>query len=344
MDPGLQCSKPLNRISIIQSDLRPFLVYRQGPHKLSTMVVLEHGQKKQWLHYLQETQSQMRYVLTTTYKQCRSYVVLTRGLDETKPTCIRCSKATYNCKGYDQPWLDETPFIALARERAAKRAREHRESQNALLPDGDVQSEGFLSAKSVAESINLSAFREDICRSFLLHRLSAGPDHSKAMSWWLNPSPKAEVQSRTLVSASRAMSAAFFGRVNQQAKIITEGVLMYGEALRNLSKDLSHPIKAYTFETLGATMALTMYEVRNSSLSTTTSMLIFVQLVHMRAGTPGWISHAGGIGKLIEARGPQLHKTYPEKTIYLESRMLLVCLSHESEAKLPAEPNLPCIR
>ena len=121
--------------------------------------------------------------------------------------------------------------------------------------------EGFLPAERVAESINLSAFREDICRSFVFHRLCAGSNPSKAMSWWLNSSPKAEVQSRTLVSASKAMSAAFFGRVHQQARIITEGGLMYGDALRNLSQDLSHPIKAYTFETLGATMALTMYEV-----------------------------------------------------------------------------------
>ena len=44
----------------------------------------------------------------------------------------------------------------------------------------------------------------------------------------------------------------------------------------------------------------------------------------MTAGSVGWITHAGGIGRLIEVRGPQLHKTYPEKSLYLESRMLLV--------------------
>lgn len=36
---------------------------------------------------------------------------------------------------------------------------------------------------------------------------------------------------------------------------------MYGEALRNLSQDLGHPVKNRTIETLGATMALNMYEV-----------------------------------------------------------------------------------
>ena len=36
---------------------------------------------------------------------------------------------------------------------------------------------------------------------------------------------------------------------------------MYGEALRSLQSDLFHNVKAYAFETLGATMALNMYEV-----------------------------------------------------------------------------------
>ena len=41
--------------------------------------------------------------------------------------------------------------------------------------------------------------------------------------------------------------------------------------------------------------------------------------------TPGWITHAGGVGRLIQLRGPRDHQKYPEKTIFLESRMLIVC-------------------
>ena len=214
------------------------------------------------MHNLQKTQSQMRFVILVTSSIIRCWDVLIGSTDEAKPTCIRCSKATYNCKGYDQPWLDESRYIDLARRRAAEREQEYKANGTALLPHGAVQSQGFLTLESVANSMNLSAFQEDICRSFLFHRLCKGPGYSKAMSWWISATPKVEVQSRTLVSASRAMSAAFFGRVHRKPSIVTEGDLMYGEALRNLSKDLSHPIKAYTFETLGATMALNMYEVR----------------------------------------------------------------------------------
>ncbi len=69
------------------------------------------------------------------------------------------------------------------------------------------------------------------------------------------------MQSRKLVSASTAMAASMFGRMHQQPRIVYEGGQMYGEAIRNLASDLSHEIKAYTLEMLGATMALSMYEV-----------------------------------------------------------------------------------
>ncbi len=54
-------------------------------------------------------------------------------------------------------------------------------------------------------------------------------------------------------------------------------------------------------------------------------LLIRVQLINQTAGSrQGLISHAGGVAKLIEHRGPTRHQNYPEKTIYLETRMMLV--------------------
>ena len=47
-------------------------------------------------------------------------------------------------------------------------------------------------------------------------------------------------------------------------------------------------------------------------------------MIHLTSEGVGCITHAGGIGKLIHARGPQLHKSYPEKEIYLEARVILV--------------------
>lgn len=199
--------------------------------------------------------------------ECQHQSVLIGSIDETKPVCMRCKKATYTCRGYDQPWLDESRYIELARERAAEREKEYRGSFSALVDRDTIRSDGFLPRESLFQPINLSAYKEEICRSFILHKLSAGPQYSKAMSWWLSPAPKVEIQARTMVSASRAMAATFFGRIHKHAGITTEGRRLYIEALHNLSKDLSHPVKALTFETLGATMALTMYEVRMVSFS-----------------------------------------------------------------------------
>ncbi len=54
------------------------------------------------------------------------------------------------------------------------------------------------------------------------------------------------------------------------------------------------------------------------------TLLTHIQLVHLGSDSRGCITHAGGIEKLMHARGPELHKSYPEKEIYLEARMILV--------------------
>ena len=187
--------------------------------------------------------------------------VLIGSPDETKPACIRCIKATYICRGYDQPWFNEAPYVALAHQRAAERSKEHQENTDPLTNHEALISNGFLPRESVSQHISLRAFQDDICRSFVLHKLCGGTKYSKAMSWWLSAAPKVEIQARTLVSASKAMAASFYGRVHNQPQITIEGSRLYTEALHNLNMDLSHPVKAFTIETLGATMALNMYEV-----------------------------------------------------------------------------------
>ena len=185
--------------------------------------------------------------------------------DEAKPKCERCRKATYTCAGYDQPCFNEAPFEREALERKRVRDELYQARNVAFLPVRVATAQGFLFAERVGQELNLSAFQEDICRSFLYHRLCAGRHFSKGISWLLSPAPRVEVQSRTLVSASKAIAAAFFGRIHQRPKIIREGNLFYVEALRNLTSDLSHDVKRVAFETLGATMALNMYEVCLSS-------------------------------------------------------------------------------
>ncbi len=182
----------------------------------------------------------------------------TDELDEAKPGCERCKKATYICGGYN---FDEAPYAAVANQRKAERQAEEQERWNALIPYEAALAHGFLPFESVGRSISLSAFQDDICRSFVLHKLTSGPAVTKGMTWWLSSTPRVQVQAYTLVSASRAMTATFFGRLHQQPSIVAEGERMYVEALHNLAQDVGHDVKSRTIETLGATMALNMYEV-----------------------------------------------------------------------------------
>lgn len=107
--------------------------------------------------------------------------------DETKPVCERCRRATYNCAGYDQPWMNEAPHQCEAYKRFLVRDQLYHARLDPLLPKEAVVSQGFLPLERVAQELNLSAFQENICRSFLFHKLCPRNNFSKAVSWWLNP-------------------------------------------------------------------------------------------------------------------------------------------------------------
>ena len=53
-------------------------------------------------------------------------------------------------------------------------------------------------------------------------------------------------------------------------------------------------------------------------------LLTIEQLTHLTSTSYGCMTHGGGIEKLIHARGPELHKSYPEKEIYGQARMIIV--------------------
>ena len=50
----------------------------------------------------------------------------------------------------------------------------------------------------------------------------------------------------------------------------------------------------------------------------------YAQIVNSTAYN-GWIQHAGGIGRLIEARGPWLHQSPQELILFESSRPMIVC-------------------
>lgn len=97
--------------------------------------------------------------------------------------------------------------------------------------------------------------------------------------------------------ALNALASAFYCKWNRQAGLATKAEKLYGQALRALQCKILERDRLSTFDTLASISALQRYE---NILCTTTS---------------GWIHHAGGIARAIEASGPQCFKQYPHKAI-----------------------------
>lgn len=148
-----------------------------------------------------------------------------------------------------------------AEKRAADSAMIRSGSREPFLSKSSAELCGFIPPDGVAQPIALAGFQDNIYRSFLLHKAVGGQPVTKALAWFLSPEPRVEVQSQTLVLASGALSRTFFGEYNRQQRIVIEGIDLYGKALRSLRDDLCHPVKAHAFETLGATIALYLFEV-----------------------------------------------------------------------------------
>ncbi|KAL3418828.1 hypothetical protein PVAG01_09049 [Phlyctema vagabunda] len=122
-----------------------------------------------------------------------------------------------------------------------------------------------------------------------------------AESWWVGAMIKSE-SSKSL----EALAAMFFAKAHNLQHISTEALKLYSEALSTLRSMLCDPENVWKFETLASLTTLCMYE-----------------LVAFRAGQE-WNQHARGLARLIELRGPWRHKTLPEKSVFLENRLILL--------------------
>jgi len=128
-------------------------------------------------------------------------------------------------------------------------------------------------------------------------------------------------QSITAKHSLRALSTLYFGRMNRQQDIINQAFAPYGAALRELNKDLQDPSKATSLSVVISAITLQTFEVSNP-LSYTFRKLT-IQFIAFSSKS-GWLEHAGGIGRLIELRGPEQHQLEPDKEILDSNRVLIV--------------------
>ncbi|KAJ5810375.1 uncharacterized protein N7503_002593, partial [Penicillium pulvis] len=218
--------------------------------------------------------------------------------DENRPCCIRCCKAGIECTGFTPRlrFVDETPRIR--RSLAASRAQSHKSS----TPPSP--------APLLADTLPLTAFRDDIFISYLFSKMFRGeyqhplnatreiqcglPTH------WIPELVKTPQRPRQ--RSWDALAAIVFGQSHNSQDVMTHALKLYGQALSELRNKLSNPDDRCTESTLASMTALYIYEKT-------------------------WMLHADGLGRLLEWRGPRQLKSYAEKSIFLEHRIILVAKS-----------------
>ena len=103
--------------------------------------------------------------------------------------------------------------------------------------------------------------------------------------------------------AAGCLATGFFAYTHSgDAKVIEHSERQYGRAIVALQSRLSDPNACWDNDNLSAAMALHCYELL------------------LRPDASGWIQHAGGVARFVEARGPERHQDYPEHGIFLWAR------------------------
>jgi len=130
--------------------------------------------------------------------------------------------------------------------------------------------------------MSLVAFRDDIFVSHLLINLftnTYGPTRDNS-SWILIALQNQDLDNAATLSI-QALATSYFGRVFQQQAIISRGIGNYGQALRQLRRELQDPEQASSYPTLMSTVCLSLYE-----------LVAFTD-------EDAWLQHFGGISTLV---------------------------------------------
>ncbi|TGO72933.1 hypothetical protein BELL_0406g00040 [Botrytis elliptica] len=201
--------------------------------------------------------------------------------DEKAPGCDRCENAGYECEGYTQDFRfvnEVSRTLQNVRRTLPATVTGPREESRPIIP----------------RDLNLSAFQDDIYISFLLSKLAP---NSIVPNTWMRTQAN-DSTSPTAKHSLLALSSIYFGRIHHLEDILKQGSRWYCNALRCLSKDLQDSEKAWSLSVLSSASMLQIYEfIAPSSES-------------------AWLTHAGGIGRLLELRGPEMHQSHIERHIF----------------------------
>ncbi|KAG4436326.1 hypothetical protein IFR05_008179 [Cadophora sp. M221] len=240
--------------------------------------------------------------------------------DERHPGCARCERADYDCEGYtrDHRFIDENAKTKRFAKKSKSKSKSPGTSGSASQsPAGMKDRSGSAIEGSSCAIVNLNlnlkpafglglgAFEGDICTSFLLSHLLSGDTGFLPVPWMReHAEDTASVSAQTSI---RALGALYFGKLHRLKDIADRSHNFYGKALVALNSDLQQAEKAWSLSVVKSAMILELYE--------------FIDY----KSPSSWLTHAGGVAKLIQLRGPHLHQTFMDRYM-LEGNRVTIAL------------------
>ena len=148
------------------------------------------------------------------------------------------------------------------------------------------------------------AFRDLFIADFLSIYLPKANGPATTPVSWLQIAVNIPTAGTAFNCAMSALSLAVVGRVRGNPALSIEGARKYGMALWELQKALWDDDLKLQDQTLAACMTLALYEVYECPASS----------------LRGWITHARGMSRLVETRGPKMHRSPLAHEMYKEYR------------------------
>ena len=175
--------------------------------------------------------------------------------DERHPTCERCEKRDLECEGYvrEHRFVDEVARTVRHVQRTlVKQKSTSRSTSRDPIPSSSE-------SQPLPPEMSLVSFQDNTFISFLLSNLFDGI--VVVSTPWMRVQAE-NTQSLTAQNSILALSKVYFGRMHRRQDIFGQSFAIYGDALKNLNRDLHDEEKAWSLSVLSSAMTLLIFEVR----------------------------------------------------------------------------------
>lgn len=234
-------------------------------------------------------------------KGCRNCRARKIKCDQTRPTCLKCTKARLQCLGYAEPtsFLIENPQIQPS-------------TPPSLTVSRQPSAEAFEGSWLLAEPRSLPYSQESKQIAFLVKKLSVGtPGDGKGFSW-LRCGLAMTDKTHILYSSSRCLAEIFYGQHFQRQSAVTSGMAKYGTILQSLLQEMKGAVGKRKGDLIIVIMTCMVTE---SIVPPSTGSFQFVRGMHM---------HAAGLSQLIGAGGPVSFKRRGDVVVFELCRCFIV--------------------